>query len=82
MVQSVGAVVIGHFSVDGALKRDHFNRTLGRCITNMFIVEEISSNGPPVGLMTQIVEILTYPGQTVVDTTCNGIIKYTTHIQT
>ena len=77
MIPSVGAVAIGHFSIDGTLKKDHFNRGLGNCVPNMFIIDETTDEVPPVELMSQLVEVLTYPGQTVVDTTYNGIITIT-----
>ena len=68
--------MIGHFSIDGAMKKDHFNRSLGDYVPNMFIVDELTVHDPPIQLVSQIVELLTYPGQTVVDTTYSGKCVY------
>lgn len=63
IVNSVGTVLVGHFSVDGNLKGDHFNF---RTSHNMIIVEENAKYSPAIGIYSDVINKFSYTGQTVV----------------
>lgn len=76
LVQSVGAIVIGHFSMDGKLKADHFNFT--SAIRNMFIIDapiEVGcSRSVPVALLQDVIEKFSYSGHMVLSAMTNGMV--------
>ena len=57
LVEAVGIVVVGHFSLDGQLKREHFTERHH----NMFVTENRCS------LMNKLVNLLSFTSQTVVE---------------
>ena len=63
-MQLVGAFVIGHFSIDGKLKADHYNFS---AMHNMFIINAPVETGcvksVPVSLFQEVIEKFSYGGQ-------------------
>lgn len=58
LVDAVGLVVLGHFSLDGQLKKEHYTEKHH----NMFIFDDKKSE-----LMWKIIELLSFTGQTVLE---------------
>ena len=63
IVNSVGVVLVGHFSVDGNLKGDHFNFQTSH---NMIIVDENLNYSPALGIYSEVINKFSFAGQTVV----------------
>lgn len=57
LVDAVGVIIVGHFSIDGELKKKHFTRRHH----NIFVVNNSR------GLMEEIIELFSFPGQTVAE---------------
>ena len=57
LVDAVGIVVLGHFSIDGQLKKEHFTEKHH----NIIVVDNKRE------LMGKIIELLSFTGQTVLD---------------
>ena len=72
MLSSVNCVIIGHFSIDGKLKSNHFNSQ--QPIPNIFQVEENTSANPPSDLFRILVEKFSFNGQTILDCLTEGKI--------
>ena len=56
-VEAVGLVIIGHFSLDGQLKKEHYTEKHH----NMFVVENRCE------LLRKLMKLFSYTGQTVVE---------------
>ena len=56
-MDAVGLVVLGHFSIDGQMKKEHFTGKHH----NMFVVDNKEE------LMDNIIQLLSFTGQTVLD---------------
>lgn len=65
MVDSLLPIVVGHFSVDGSLKDDHFNFKN----TNNVIVVDEESTGTPEALLLELIKMFSFSGQTIIDIT-------------
>ena len=52
LVDAVGVIVLGHFSIDGQLKKEHYTRKQH----NIFIVQNKKE------LRDEIIELLSFPG--------------------
>ena len=72
LFSAVNGIVIGHFSVDGKLKQNHYN--FRQVIPNLFQVEGKSSGStnPPSHLYQTLVERFSFTGQTILDTMTEG----------
>ena len=57
LVDAVGLVVFGHFSIDGQLKKEHFTEKHH----NIFVVVDKRE------LISKIIELLSFTGQTILD---------------
>ena len=57
LVDAVGLVVLGHFAIDGQLKKEHYTERHH----NMFVVEDKKE------LMDEIIELFSFTGHTVLD---------------
>lgn len=57
LVEAVGLVIVGHFSLDGQLKKEHYTEKHH----NMFVVENRRE------LFHQLMKLFSYTGQTVVE---------------
>ena len=53
LVEATGVIVVGHFSIDGELKKEHYSAKNH----NMLVVQG------KMKLMEEIIGILTFPGQ-------------------
>ena len=66
----MSAIVVGHFSVDGQLKSDHYNFSAAH---DMITVDEPSSdNHIPVSLYVDIIEKFSFAGHTVIEAIGTG----------
>ena len=55
LVEATGVIIVGHFSIDGELKKEHYSAKHH----NMIVVEGKNK------LIEEIIELLSFPGQTV-----------------
>ena len=56
LVDAIGLVVLGHFSLDGQLKKEHFTEKHH----NIFVVDDKR-------VMSKIIELLSFTGQAILD---------------
>jgi len=57
LVDAVGLIVVGHFFIDGQVRKEHFSKRLG----NMVVVDNKQK------LRESITELLSFPGSTVME---------------
>ena len=57
LVNAVGIIVVGHFSINGELQKEHYTRKHH----NIFVADNKR------GIMEEIIEVFSFPGQTVAD---------------
>ena len=55
LVEATGVIIVGHFSIDGELKEEHYSAKHH----NMLVVQERKK------LIVGIIELLSFPGQSV-----------------
>lgn len=55
LVEATGVIIVGHFSIDGELKKEHYSAKHH----NMLVVQGRNK------LIEEIIELLSFPGQTV-----------------
>lgn len=74
LTEAVRAVVIGHFSIDGHLKNDHFNF---KGAHNFFLINDPDDdpNSSPVQLLTSVINKFSFAGQTVLDALSTGRLE-------
>ena len=66
LVPAIGGIAVGHFSIDGELKPEHYNSNTVH--HNVFVAEASDNDsGLPLSLMSELIEFFSFSGQTVLD---------------
>ena len=71
---SLGGIILGHFSLDGTVKEEHFN--FKNTLDTIVIDEHCSTDMPvPTSLYREIISKFSFTGHTVVEAMATGMEK-------
>ena len=73
---AVGAVVIGHYTLNGKLMKEHFNMEGQTNFFNSDPKEPPTKESIPISVLTPIIETLSYEGQCIIDATSGDGTSY------
>ena len=66
LVPAIGGIAVGHFSIDGQIKAEHYNSSTMH--HNVFVAEASDNDSDlPLSLMSELIEFFSFSGQTVLD---------------
>ncbi len=76
---ALGFVIIGHYSINGELLKEHFNTTPEAQRSNVFLsdVKDVG-DGVPTSVFESLIYTLSYEGQCIIDAT-TGSSMYTSY---